>query len=68
MNICEQVIKQAIDLEIRKSVEVAVENAKKELDRRIPEIVAGLAIKIMKNVKLEEYNTELVIHIRMDKS
>lgn len=62
----EEVIKCAVELEIKRAVKIATENAKLELDRRIPEIVAGIAIKVMERVSIERHNEELLIHVRSE--
>lgn len=62
----EKAISQAVKIEIERAVKTATENAKAELDRRVPEIVAGLAIKIMEHVSMERLQNELLIHVRMD--
>ena len=59
-------IEDAIQLEIERAVKTAVDNAKAELTRRVPEIVAGLAIRIMQRVSMESLRDELIIHVRMD--
>ena len=60
------VIKQALESQIEDAVKVATENAKEELDRRIPEIVAGVSIKLMDRVRMERLQHELCIHIKYD--
>jgi hypothetical protein len=56
-------VKKELDVE----VEVAVKEAKARLDRRIPEIVAGLSITLMKQIAVEKYGEELRISIKMEK-
>jgi len=63
----EEAIRQAVKIEIERAVKTATENAKAELDRRVPEIVAGLAIKVMEHVSMERLQNELLIHVRMEK-
>jgi len=62
----EEAVRQAIKAEIERAVKIETEKAKAELDARIPQIVAGLAIKVMKYVSVERLRDELVIHIRME--
>jgi len=62
----EKAIEQAMRSEIEKAVAVAVQNAKNELDRRVPEIVAGLAIKLMERVSMTRLQNELCIHISLE--
>ena len=62
----EEAIKEAVTIEIERAVKTATENAKAELDRRVPEIVAGLAIKIMVHVSMKRLQNELLIHVRME--
>ncbi len=63
----EEAIERGLAIEIEKAVETATANAKAELERRVPQIVAGLAIKIMERVSIDRLGNELVIHVRMDK-
>lgn len=63
MNI--EIIKQAVKIEVEREVKKAIEAAKDELDRRVPEVVAGLSIKIMERVSFERMQNELVIHVQM---
>jgi hypothetical protein len=62
----EEAIGKAVKMEIDRAVKTATENAKAELDRRVPEIVAGLAINVMKSVSMERLRNELLIHVRME--
>ena len=62
----EEAVKQAIKAEIERAVKIETEKAKAELDARIPQIVAGLAIKVMKYVSVERLRDELLIKIRME--
>lgn len=59
-------IRQAVEHEIEKAVVVETERAKRELDRRIPEIVSGLAIRVMERVSIETLRHELLIHVKME--
>lgn len=63
----EEAIRRAVKMEIDRAVKTETENAKAELDRRVPEIVAGLAIKIMEHVSMERLQNELLIHVCMEK-
>jgi len=43
-----------------------VEQAKERMDRRIPEIVAGVSLRVMKGVSMETLHNTLMIKIKMD--
>ena len=58
-------IAEAINVLIEEAVKDAVEKAKVDLDRRIPEIVAGLSIRVMRNVQLRYGPDEIVIRVAM---
>ncbi len=60
-------VQAVIKMQIEEAVKIAINNAKYELDRRIPEIVAGIAIHAMKRISMESLRDEIVIHIRMEK-
>lgn len=47
----EEAVKQAIKAEIERAVKIETEKAKAELDARIPQIVAGLTIKVLSDGK-----------------
>lgn len=56
----EQAIEQGIRSEIEASVKQATEKAKAELDKRIPEIVAGIALKVLSYVRMERRQSLVV--------
>ena len=58
-------IAEATNVLIKEVVKDAVEKAKVDLDRRIPEIVAGLSIRVMRNVQLRYGPDEIVIRVAM---
>jgi len=58
-------IAEAINVLIEEAVKDAVEKAKVDLDRRIPEIVAGLSIRVMRNVQMRYGPDEIVIRVAM---
>ena len=63
------VVESAIQAVAKRAVEEVVTElvtkAKENLDRKIPEIVSGLCISLMKRVSLESCRDELVVHIQM---
>ena len=58
-------VTEAIKREIEAEVTKAVEEAKARLQRRIPEIVAGIAIKTMEYVSMETMGNNLKIMVMM---
>ena len=63
----EETIRRAVELQVDAAMKNAVARAKDELERRIPEIVAGLSIQVMERVSMETLGRELVIRVEMDK-
>ena len=59
-------IEAVITMEVAEAVKLAIAKAKSDLDRRVPEIVAGLVIRVMQRVSMESLRDELLIHIRME--
>ena len=59
-------IAEAINNLIEEAVKDAVEKGKVDLERRIPEIVAGLSIRVMKNVQMRYGQDEIVIRVAME--
>ena len=62
----QEVVAAAIKAEIDSEVKKAVEVAKRELDRRIPELVSGIAIRVMERVSMERMGNDLVIHVKVE--
>ncbi len=60
------VIQCAIKLALEQEVEKALARAKADLDKRIPELVAGLALHVAKNFSVQNLRDELIIHVRLD--
>jgi hypothetical protein len=60
-------IENVLKSQIEEEVKIAIANAKYQLDKRIPEIVAGLSIRVMNRISMESLRDEIVIHVRMDK-
>ena len=62
----ERIILKAIQTAVEDEVKKIVEQAKERLDRRIPEIVAGVSLRVMKGVSMETLHNTLMIKIKMD--
>lgn len=62
----EQIILKAVQTAVEDEVKKIVEQAKERLDRRIPEIVAGVSLRVMKGVSMETLHNTLMIKIKMD--
>lgn len=60
-------INYGIQREIDKIVEEAVSDAKKEVERVIPQLIGGAAIQIQELVRFDRIGPELVIHVKLDK-
>ena len=63
----EETVRRAVKAQVDEAVKNAVARAKDELERRIPQIVAGLSIQVMERVSMETLGRELVIRVEMDK-
>lgn len=55
-------VKQAIERYIEDEVRKQVEIAKVQLEHKIPQIVAGVAIEIFDRIPLERSGRDLIIH------
>ena len=60
-------IENVLKSQIEEEVKIAIANAKYQLDKRIPEIVAGLSIRVMNRISMESLRDEILIHVPMDK-
>ena len=60
-------IGKEIENAIKEETETAIEQAKLRLERRIPEIVSGLAIRLFHTTQLEYNRDNIVITIKQDK-
>lgn len=59
-----QFLLEAIKSEINKEVLREVEIAKKELERRTPEIVASISLQIMQMTSFQDLKDKIVFEIR----
>lgn len=62
----ERVILKSVQIAVEDEVKKIMEQAKERLDRRIPEIVAGVSLRMMKGVSMETLHNTLMIKIKMD--
>ena len=62
----EHTVAYAIEKEVEREVKKAVENAKAELDRRIPRLVAGLSISLLQQASFEYRGSHLCISVRLE--
>lgn len=63
-NFLQKAIDQAIKSEIKKLTEEGVERVKKELELRIPEIVAGISVDVMQMSEMQVMQDRIVFTIR----
>lgn len=56
-------ILQVIQKRLQEEASSLMEQAKKELEKRTPEIVAGVAVELMKHVSMEDHTTHFVFRI-----
>jgi hypothetical protein len=61
----ESAIQEVLRQEIEKEVAEAVKEAKARLERRIPEIVAGVALHVQKRLSIDRLQDEIVIHVKL---
>lgn len=59
----EKAIEETIELEIASAVRQATERAKAEIEKRIPEIISAVALRVSKNFSHERFGEELVIRV-----
>lgn len=57
-------LKSAIEHRLRLEVETLVENAKKDLEKRTPEIIASVVVDMMKFVEFKTFEDRVVFEIR----
>lgn len=56
-------LKRAIEEEIKKETEIAVEKAKQEIENKIPEIISRVSLEFMHHVNMREMENEIHIYI-----
>lgn len=56
-------ILQAIQERLKEEATVLMEQAKKDLEKRTPEIVAAVAVELMKHVSMEDRATHFIFRI-----
>lgn len=61
----ESAIASAIKMEIEEAVKAATEKAKAELEKKIPEIVAGIALRVNKQMSIRSFNGGIEIRLMM---
>ena len=66
-NMFEEIVKAGVQLRVKQEVQKAVDQAKLDLERRIPEIVAGVSLELMEYVRMETLQNELVVRISLKK-
>lgn len=59
-----KVIEEEMNRQIEYLVRTAVGNAQQELERKIPELVAGLLIRGQRHINMESLRDELIVHIK----
>ena len=58
-----QVIKRGIQSETQRLISEAIENIKKEMERRTPEIIAGITVDIMSRADMQIMQDRIVFTI-----
>jgi len=58
-------ITSAIKTEVDREVKLAVDDAKDRIERRVPEIVSGLMLRISKQISMKTMADELVVHVKL---
>ena len=61
-----EAITESVRAQVEEAVKVVLARAKEDLDRRVPEIVAGVSLRAMERISMERLGPELVIHVRLD--
>lgn len=57
-------IKKAIDREIKLATEEELENAKKRIDERKSQIIAGVLLYVQKQIEFTTLDQKLIIHVK----
>ena len=63
----EKLINAAIQTLIDQEVRLAVEDAHRRIDNKIPDIIAGVSLRVLKQFSVAHLNDEMVIHVRIEK-
>lgn len=56
-------LKSAIDMEIKRATEEELEEAKKRIDKRKSEIVAGVVLHVQKQIEMQTMGDRLIIEV-----
>ncbi len=59
-------VKEALESLIEEEVRAAVQQAKERLDKRVPEIVAGVAIQLHRLISIHTYGQEIRVAVQLD--
>lgn len=62
----EQAIFKAVDERIKELVEHEVAAAQRRVAERVPEVVAGVALSVMKMMNMQRFGDELRICVKLD--
>lgn len=60
-------LKSAIDMEIKRATEEELEEAKKRIDKRKSEIVAGVVLHVQKQIEMQTMGDRLIINVNLDR-
>ena len=60
-------IEKAINAEIQTITEKLIKDAQEELNRKIPQIVAGVALEVYKHFSMERMGDDLLIKVQLEK-
>ena len=61
----EEAVAFAVQKLVQDETEAAIAAAKKRIEEKIPEIVAGVALAVSKNLSIQTYGTELTIRVAL---
>ena len=64
INILEQSIKTAIEEETKQLMDKAIKEVKETMDKRTPEIIAGIAVQIMGYVEMKSMSNQIIFQIK----
>lgn len=63
----DEVIKSGIRQKIDLMVKAEIEETKKRIEARLPELAASVSLDVMKYINMEQQRDELVIHVKLSK-
>ena len=65
-NQLELAIRRAINERLTEITQEEVEEVKKRLEKKVPEIIAGVALRLQQNFNVMQMQNEMVLQVRLE--